>query len=301
MNFYLTSESLSKSNDQLDKLFDCLSHLLADIGRSEPYKDENLFYVTNSALEYPIGEKSFADLLFGANCGGEHKAILKTLLSLLNKGDLLRVTSKTTEEIKQEIAKSNEDGSAGIIALEAIENVAESNQIIYDSKTWIDFRRDHLGRYILDSDKYLLQCGKYYERLLFHDNNKSSIKSIFSDYKMSITHALNQLNDVFYPLYKESVGLERTALLRMFSSKTNLEAVTQGRDKKKLDAYFDFVNAKGEKVRIFCEMHIKLVQSDKIGDEKYEFNRIYFHEPYPGISNGERVLIAHIGKHLPVK
>ena len=301
MNFYLTPESLAQSDNQLDKLFACLSHLLADIGSSQPFKDENLFYITDEALEYSIEGIPFIQLLYDPNYSGEQEAILKTLFSLYVRGDLLKHSSKTIEEIKHDIANNNESSSTGIISLEAIEGIAESNQIVYNQKTWIDFRREHFSRYILDSDKYLLQCSKYYDHLYFHDNNKSSIKTIFSDYRVNITNALNQLNDVFYPLYKKNKGMERTALLRLFSLESHLEAVTQGKDKKKLEAIFDFVNVKGEIEHIFCELHIKLAYSDKKGDEKYNFNRIYFHEPYPTIFNGERVLIAHIGKHLPVK
>lgn len=301
MNFYLTAESLAKSGNQLDRLYACLAQLLADIGCSKPYKDENIFYITNKALEYPIKGIPFVQLLYKSDYDGEQKAILNTLFSLYVKGDLLKGTSKNIEEIKHEIKNNNEDISTGIISLEAIEGIAESNQIVYDQKTWIDFRREHICTYIQNSDHYLLQCQKYYDRLFFHEHNYCSIKPIFSDYKISITNALNQLNDVFYPLHIENKGMERVALLKMFNANTHLETVVQGKKKKKLDAEFDFIDANGNRVPLFCELHIKLTQSDKKGDDKYEYNRIYFHEPHSSISEGEKILIAHIGKHLHVK
>jgi hypothetical protein len=60
---------------------------------------------------------------------------------------------------------------------------------------------------------------------------------------------------------------------------------------------FCFDRGLEDRIEVVCELHTKLESIGHRGNSKYRFDRIYFSQGKAELF-GNKVLIAHIGKHL---
>ncbi|KXX69451.1 hypothetical protein [Flammeovirga sp. SJP92] len=193
----------------------------------------------------------------------------------------------------------NQNNCYGLISFNRVDNIAPEFQIVYNLSGWFQFRRYFLGLYPKDSEFFIDECSKYFPNLIFHERNKTSVRTIIQNCSNKIIYHLSALNDRFRD--SEIDGFNRTKILEHFSIAQNLDekASPEGDASRKKDFTFKFQNDSGQFEDVCCEPHLKLCYNDNYpGDSSYSTNRrIYFHEGKENIEGG-RILIGHIGGHL---
>lgn len=209
----------------------------------------------------------------------------------------LKETTDSIDDIKEVyLPNHNENECYGLMAFNSIDSVLPEYQLIYGMDSWFKFRRYFLGIYPKNEIFYIDECKKYFPNLYFHERNKTSISSIFSDCPKKIIYHLAALNDELNLI--DISKKNRTQVLEAFSiiAKLDETASLEGNAAKKNDFTFTFINDEDNEVKVCCEPHLKLCFSDNSNTYSTE-RRIYFHEGIEKIQKG-KILIGHIGKHL---
>jgi len=293
-NFYIIPESLSFDNLSNEDFLSSFSGFVSDYRLFLDNRSDNNIFIKDDVYNVilPNG-KSLAEFAFSRDeTNGEERSLKQFLSSVFLKLPTCEISLDT---LKENIKNNSIESCVGIISMGQIDGVADESQIIYDSKSWLDFRRYHLGLYHGDSNYFIAECVKYYPDLFFHENNSTSINQILKEFSHKIVFHLNALHDIL-PRFPVEQNCNHSYLLKKFSIEANLDetATLEGSGKDKLE--FSFKNEQGEDEGVVCEPHIKLCKNNT-NDGIYYYNRIYFSFGKPSIQSS-KVLIAHIGKHL---
>lgn len=293
-NFYIIPESLSFDNLSNEVFLSSFSGFISDYHLFRDNKDDNNIFIQDDVYNVilPNG-KTLAEFIFSRDqTNGEERSLKQFLSSIFLK---LPSCEITLDNLKENISNNSIESCVGIISLGQIDGIADENQIIYDSKSWLDFRRYHLGLYHGDSKYFITECIKYYPNLFFHENNFTSISSILIEFSQKIVFHLSALHDVLPKILVEQNG-SHTDLLKKFSIQASLDEIATLEGANKTRLRFSFKNEEGGDEEVVCEPHIKL-STNNTNNGSYYFNRIYFAFGKPSIQNS-KTLIAHIGKHL---
>ena len=198
------------------------------------------------------------------------------------------------------IACLEEHSEQEVNGLLCLHEIAEVDAIfcVYNRNNWFDFHRYFLGLYPIDEKFYANSCTIYFPDLNFHPNTAATLKTLkgggLKNFSIIIVKCLTHLNDDFSSCH---IHNNIPATLKRFSTICGLDVSNEGNADRKKDLTFNFIDTKGNRVKIYCEPHIKISKSDLPSDNTHHFNRLYFHVGKPEIANGA-ILIAHIGKHL---
>jgi hypothetical protein len=243
-----------------------------------------------------IDNLTVADILYyGKGKTLFNRDIIEQLRSIVEKSILDDLSSQ--EIIEKRLTEHNENLVYGLLCLYEISNVDEK-YLVYSKNNWLKFHRYFLGLYPKNIDFFLDECIKYFPDLYFHERNRSTISSIFTDFKKKIIEHLSYLNDSFENC--KTNPYNRVESLRRFTAYCNLDesATAEGNASRKEGFTFSFENTEKKQEKICCEPHFKMSRSDKYpGDGEYYYHRIYFHEGRQNIHNG-KILVGHIGTHL---
>ena len=215
---------------------------------------------------------------------------------------IYRITHEVSSDVISSTANNNAERCVAIVADESAPFDSKEFGPVYSRETCLHLRHKYWVKYINDTAHYLLQCRKYYRHLFFHTDVDNNIDTIYDTCKRQITESLTALDEKYYRDYINYGDNKpsQSDQMKQLSSKCSLNACNQGKDKKKLSATFSFLKDEGGTEDLFCGLHIKYMYDDK-GENISNDRRLYFHEPHPDILKGEKILIAHIGDHLPQK
>lgn len=295
-HFYIIPQTFNSESISDENFFPSLGNFIADYHKLILYKEENKIFIHNEVYEVvlPNGQ-TLGDFIFSndTELKGEDRSLKQSLSSVLSK---LPSSDIQIDEIKEEIKKNSLDRCSGVISLSKLEDFADENQIVYDTNSWFDFRRFHLGKHFSNEKYFVDECVKYFPKLFFHENNYTSIGNILNDFAFKIIKHLGALNDVLPTLLSEQEFDNHSNLLIMFSNEADLDENATLEGSKKTRLKFTFKKADGKSEELICEPHIKLSQNDK-KIPKYFQNRIYFHFGKKEIEQS-KILVAHIGEHL---
>ena len=302
-NLYIISESfIQNSFFSKEEIEERIELLAQDYSYIRLYKDNNRLYVNYNIYNIPfLNSLSIQELLYDKDKKEYLDRDARNALA-----QIIEMSEETTlnfDQIKELLSIVNENLCHGVIAFNELTEIDSENQIIYNTKKWLEFRRHYLSQYPKDPNYFIEECKIYFPKLFFHENNKVAIKSILSDCSIKIIYHLTALNDNFKNSQERSLAngeTNRQQVLENFSRENRLDEIAslEVYPKRKNEMSFFFLKEDtNTKTKICCEPHIKLPFKDK-DDGSYSTNRrIYFHEGVKYIAEG-RVLIGHIGNHL---
>lgn len=301
-HLYIMAESFShNANFSNNEIEEKIKRLAEDLVLINKYKDTNRLY-TNYDEIYPV---VFYEIytVFDFICRpqelrsvGIDRDVINALQNIFQKTESIKITSA---EVREEILNWTDDENCyGIVAFHEVDGIDENYQIIYGIDGWYKFRRYFLSVYPHDVEFYIDECVKYFPRLTFHPRNRNTIRDIFPDFVKSVIKHLGYLNDIFYNYRYRSFENE-SQKYKTLSIECQLEeyAASKDRNAAKETLTFDFYDSDSNIIKIICYPHLRLCKADSPGDSRYYQNRIYFHEGFPNVSNGN-ILIGHIGGHL---
>lgn len=302
INFYLTTQSFDRTNYQ--SLFRSLMGMYRDVCLVEEYKDENSFYVCSDVFTVVVdgGMRLFEICTSTAIPKDVRDAINLLIPALTHSSEQFKFCSENSSNVISNTSGNNAQDCVAIMADENAPLVNKDFGPVYSKQTCLHLRHKYWVKYINDTDHYLRQCRKYYHHLYFHSEVDNNIGTIYDTCKRQITESLTTLDEEYYPMYV-SYGDNKPSeddQMKQLGAKCSLDSCTQGSEKKKLDATFTFLDDKGANEKLFCGLHIKYNYDDQ-GKNFSNERRLYFHEPHPEVQKGEKVLVAHIGGHLPQK
>jgi hypothetical protein len=299
--FYIIPESFACNGilpDELEKKIrnlseDCFEHI-------RNHKDENRIFVHSDIYYVNIFEDiTVYQFIYDPEKTNERfdHDTRKALRNIIEK---TATTDRTLEYVKNNLLNAhNADICYGLISFTKIKKIQPEYLIIYDLQNWYKFRRYFLGLYPGNATYYIEECKKYFINLFFHEQNKETIKAIFSGYTKKIIEHLSALNDTLPECLKKEKQLQ--VVLKMLTSMAHLdeEASLEGNINRKTKLTFIFVNSDRKPEGVYCEAHLKLCYNDNYpSDKSYGTDgRIYFHPGKVNIQNG-KILIGHIGRHL---
>lgn len=295
-HFYLHEHSFRCPNDtELFNLTEKINQLRNDVDYIRQYKDTNLLFKHESIYDQHLfNGLSVADILY---CGkGKAYFDRDVLESLRRIIEIAEDDTLSSKEISILLDRHTSSQAFGFLCLHPINGV-ETKFLIYSKNTWLDFHRFFLGMYPQSITYFFEGCKRYFPDLFFHEQIASTLKPMYPNFVKKIIWHLTALHDEFHK-HKNS-PYQRINTLQSFSSACQLDetASSEGDLTRKKDFTFTFLNNLNQPEEICCEPHLKLSKSDNIGDSKYYFYRIYFHEGKANIANNH-MLIVHIGEHL---
>lgn len=296
---YIVAESFSNNvNITTPEIENKTKALAQDFIYIRRYKDTNKLFIHPDIynVNFLNGVK-LSDLIY--NWQAAKNYIDRDVFNALQK---IIIESATTPHTSQEVievllTEHNENLCHGLIAFNQIQNIQPELQIVYNSQSWLKFRRHFLSLYPKDSNFFMNECTKYFPYILFHSNNWNTVGDILPNFSTKIVYHLSALNDRFRE--SEDVHRNRQQVLEHFSLNCNLDetASLEGDASRKPKFTYEFSNSNGERRKVCCEPHLKLCKSGNDGDNTYYFHRVYFHEGFQDFNEG-RILVGHIGEHI---
>lgn len=296
---YIIPESFEHNNlYSITEIEFKVKRLSEDIQKINQYSKSNKINV-NYTILYPtqfISNYTIEDVLFNPSQLKQlvDRDVINALQNIFQKASN---TDITTQEIVETLLPWNDkDTCHGIITFHEIENIPNSNQLIYGIDNWYKFRRHFLGLYP-NQETFIEECSIYFPNIFFHENNKSSIRAILANFSVSIVKHLGILNDTFYT-YKNRSFNNESKKYETLTIECNLQSPAASKDNNdaKESLTFDFKDDKGDIKEITCYPHLRLSRSDNPNDSQFYFHRIYFHEGKESIQKN-KILIGHIGLH----
>ncbi|MDL2208905.1 hypothetical protein LJC54_02990 [Parabacteroides sp. OttesenSCG-928-J18] len=302
-DLYLLTESIQHNGaDSEDVILAKLNTFIEDLIHIDLYRDENKIFINPSIYSVNITEtKNIFQILESLERDKKN-----FLYGILYNGS--NSTDLNVDEVRIKCTRHNREVCSGIIAFNAIRELDDELTIIYNQKGWFDFRRFFLGIYPGDADFFIDECKKYFIKLFFHENNRTSIINYLHIFPKKIVKYLSDLNDLFPDFYENNYrnALNINDLLRQFSimCEHDRHASLQGNPERRDSLTFDFFayNEDADMYyvdNIYCEPHLKISKSDNYPqDSRDDYPcRIYFHFGKKNVENG-RVLIGSIGPHV---
>lgn len=203
-----------------------------------------------------------------------------------------------------------EDQHAGFLGFDFSDLSESEERCVSDKPSWYHFHRQYFVEYPPDARD--MTCseqgdfGYYFPHLhLCPDNVPASLRTLHDDHKKlmkTIIHHLSALNDFFYPEFTKG-GRGADVVCGELENHYRSHEVKIGASRDsggKKDLEFTFTDIKTIKDKTcYCDLHTKFYQFYEVPNpsKKQRSDRMYFHQPIKGFID-EKVLIAHIGKHL---
>ncbi|MFP9117018.1 hypothetical protein ACLI08_04420 [Flavobacterium sp. RNTU_13] len=296
--FYLLAESFIYDGfSSVSEIEEKIEALGSDYSSIKEHGKSNKIFVHSEIYEIQfINGFTITQLLFEPSSTGLNRDARNMLQKIIIESQETLILSEEVKEVL--LLEHSEDVCHGLIAFNIIPNLLPEYQIVYNTSTWLDFRRYYLGLYPKNPEFFISECEKYFPELFFHKRNVQTIASIFNDCPRKILYHLSALNDKFKDVKDRG---NRTQVLTSFSAYAQLDetASLEGNAARKPSLTFEFTNSKSESIKVCCEPHLKLCYNDNHpGDSSYSTNRrIYFHEGMKEVADG-KILIGHIGEHL---
>lgn len=291
--FFIIPESFQYGRESQIDIEKKIQNFAIDLRRIKETPINHIFYHSEVYNVEIFENLTISDILNNPNSDLIDRDIIQQLRIIWE----LNETTDSINDIKEVyLPNHNENECYGLIAFNSIADILPEYQLVYGIDSWFKFRRHFLGAYPKNTDFFIDECKIYFENLFFHDDNKTSLKRLFTDCVKKIIYHLSELNDKFPQ--SRTIPYNRTNTLRNFNVIYNHDGQTaspQGDIRKKNDLSFKFTNKDGGIESVYCELHLKLSHDDQ--DVFSNDRRIYFHEGNEKIQNG-KILIGHIGKHL---
>lgn len=234
-------------------------------------KGDSFLVRNNQFYSVPIlnDEKTLYDVLYNKdfdNLRDIRNLLMSCLSNFIN-----------TEESLDGFYKKLSDNTtcSAIVVLNKFENeeIPSEKQIISTKDDWYAFHRSYLYLNLCNEIKdFLNELPLYFEKLILHEDNEKTIKTVYSTHLKQIVTYLGYLNDHLLEDFKLSQTSDFLTFLKEFSIKYNIDdASFEGTKKTSFKKSF-FINGKIEEK--YCEPHLKMLKNDK--NEANKHCRIYF-------------------------
>ena len=176
------------------------------------------------------------------------------------------------------------DACYGIVAMNHLEDLPESKQVLYDEKGFLKFRRYYIGKLINDSEEFIDQIESYYENLILNSNReffKKKLNEVVESHGVCIINCLTALSEKFKDEISGKGEIDEVNLskfLEHFAKSNNLDdGLFEGKnEKEELNCRFPKTREKGclETINLYCGPHLKMYHDDKKKDDRHM--RVYF-------------------------
>ena len=281
--FFLTQDSFTESNISLEEFDYRISVLAEQINEFYGKSGNQLKYCSDIFDTWQWNGLNAYEFLWNVDSNFDNDLRSK-LQNIIDKASPEDTPSKEIEFKDLSSTSSN-----CLLAEKKINQVSLDHQIFPDGLTWYEFTLGFIKRNPGDSDVFLSNCEILFQNIVFLSNVRTSIKSIYSDFKITILSHLDGLNKHIREAKNsnDTETLKQLSILSHFDQDASLEGDHSAKRKQQLT--FDGV---------YCEPHIKLCHSDRYpGDSQYYQKRIYFNM---NAIQGDKsqVIIGHIGEHI---
>ncbi len=282
-NFFLTQDSFKENNISLEEFDNRVSVLSEQINDFFEVPGNTLKYCSDIFESWQWNGKNMSELIWNPDAEFDNDLRSKLQNIFIEKTSSQEDTPSNNIQFKD----TSNTSSNCLLAEKTISTISNNHQITPNGLTWYEFCLKFIERNPGTSDEYLNNCEILFKNITFLPNVRTSIKSIFNDFKKKILSHLDGLNRHIREAKNsnDTVTLKQLSTLARFDEVASLEGNHSPQRKKELT----FNN-------VYCEPHIKLCYSDKSGDNTYYPNRIYFNMNEINGNEGS-VKIGHIGKH----
>lgn len=293
-DFYLLNVSFRAPEGlELASLRDSIEQLSSDCDFIREH-EERIFRHSSIYEETLWGEYSVMDALYfpevSSEMGRDHHFMLQVIIDHATETDL------ENEEIIELLDSHTSDLVNGLLCLHEVQGV-DRRYCVYNRNDWFAFHRYFLGVYPISEEYFAEHCPLYFPKLHFHPNISETLSTLeggLSLFSHTIVHCLSSLNDQFSDHH---IPNNIPQSLRQFTSACGIETSNEGNAGRRNELSFSFINDENQEEFIYCEPHMKMSQSNRTGDHRHYFNRIYFHPGKSTIAGG-KILVGHIGEHL---
>ena len=281
--FYFTQDSFKNTNSTLEQFDSVVSSLSEQINEFFEISGNALKYCKDIFDNWQWNGQDVSQLIWNLDTDFDNDLRSKLQNIFCEKASLEDSPSNNIEFKDLSSSSSN-----CLLAEEMNCTISGDHQITPGGLTWYEFCLRFIKRNPGSSDDFLDNCEIIFQNIIFLPNARTSIKSIYNDFKNKILFHLDGLNNNIRCAKQSNDAdtLNRLSSLGHFEEVASPEG--DHSPKRKRELTFDGV---------YCEPHIKLCHSDKYpGDSKYYKYRIYFNmNDIQG--NKGKVKIGHIGKH----
>lgn len=315
-NLYIHKDAFQYNGTDSEEQVKQKIHALANDMRAVVYENsnENVFHVSEDALNSEVYSgvtliNAPSKYLEGDLCGIMYSMLANTSDQYESSiEDLYSLTSYSPDE---EEANTLVVLNRPFVERDITHYIQfDKYEIVYNQSSWVTFRRQILGNHPGTSSDFIINCRKYFDNLVFHDNCIDTLQDDKYEYlslvPRKIVYYLSCLNDGFTEVRRSHANMapDPNSILEDFSGQFKLdEPGSLERDvTKKQSLTFSFVSTEDTSVTVnmLCEPHLKISQPD---DKKFVVDfrsfhpRIYFHFGDPYVENG-KILIGIIGRHI---
>ena len=281
--FYFTQDSFKDANITLEQFDYIVSSLSEQINEFYGISGNTLKYCNDIFDTWRWNGQNVFELIWNPDTYFDNDLRSKLQIIIMEKASSDESPSKTIE------FKDLPPSSSNCLLAEKKNNfISDDHQITPQGLTWYEFCLKYIKRNPGSSDDFINNCEILFRNIVFLPNVRTSIKSIYNDFKNKILFHLDGLNKNIRRAKQsnDTETLKRLSTLSRFDEEASLEGDHSSKRKKELT--FD---------NTYCEPHIKLCRSDKYpGDSEYYKYRIYFNMNDIQGTKG-KVIIGHIGKH----
>ncbi len=189
------------------------------------------------------------------------------------------------------------DACYGMVAMNHLDDLPETKQVLYDEEGFLKFRRYYVGKLINDSDEFIAQIESYYDNLILNADRKffrKKLDEVVESHGVCIINCLTALSEKFKNEISGQGKIDEANLskfLEHFAKSNNLDDGSfEGKNvKKELNCVFPKTRAKGccENITLYCGPHLKMYHDDKNNDDSHM--RVYF------AWNNENLDVIYIG------
>ncbi len=196
----------------------------------------------------------------------------KILLNLINSTPNCNYSYKEMiDALSNDIEK--EKSINALVAMNKIDGIPESHQVLYDVQGFFKFRRYFIEKYPSSTPTaFLRDIDKYYEKIVLNSNREqveSGMKDIMN-MANNIAHALTALNDDFAKEFKEKTEDNLNNFLNAFAKRHSMDGGSMGGRAKRKELNCNFEELGWQ----YCGPHLKFFPDKK--DNRKGHLRIYF-------------------------
>lgn len=176
------------------------------------------------------------------------------------------------------------DACYGMVAMNHLEDLPETKQVLYDEKGFLKFRRYYVGKLVNDSDEFIGQIESYYDNLILNANReffRKKLDEVVESHGVCIINCLTALSEKFKDEISGKGNIEEANLskfLEHFAKSNDLDDGSfEGKnEKEELKCIFPKTREKGccEKIALYCGPHLKMYHDDNNKDDSHM--RVYF-------------------------
>lgn len=195
------------------------------------------------------------------------------------------------------------DACYGMIAMNHLDDLPETKQILYDEKGFYKFRRYYIGKLVNNPEEFTEQIESYFDNLILNKDRKffkNKLNEVVKSHGICIINCLTALSENFkHEISGKGIidAANLSVFLEQFAKSNNLDDGSfEGKnEKEELNCTFPKTRDARccETISLYCGPHLKMYHDDENHDNCHM--RVYFAWKY---DNLDAIYIGMISSHV---